>query len=81
MGAQSQITWMTLSGLSLLFVGGFVLWVYGAQKVHLIANADVLEDAPLRRVHTHLVHWFLLYGGLACFAGTGCLLTAAMMVV
>ncbi len=81
MGTLSQITWMTLLGLSMLFVGGFVLWVYGAQRPRLSADAIAQEDEVVRKFHTHLAQWFLLYGAVTTFAGVGCLLTAAMMVI
>jgi hypothetical protein len=69
---------MTLWGLSLLFIGGFVLWVYGSQKARLPANdATHTGEAP----RSHLMQWFVLYGAVATFAGVGCLLTAAIMVI
>ena len=81
MGTLSQITWMTLLGLSMLFVGGFVLWVYGAQRPRLSTDALAHEGEVAHKFHTHLVQWFLLYGAVITFAGVGCLLTAAMMVL
>jgi hypothetical protein len=77
----SQITWMTLWGLSLLFVGGFVLWVYGAQKQPPTTDVFIQQGDVSRRFHAHLVRWFLLYGSLAIFAGIGCLLTAIVLML
>ncbi|MDR3425221.1 MAG: hypothetical protein P4M13_09175 [Alphaproteobacteria bacterium] len=77
MSMLSQTVWITLLGVSLLFVGGHVLWVYGAQKEGSkipLPEAGSKADAPL-------VQWFFLYGAVASFAGIGCLLTAAMMIL
>jgi len=81
MATASEITWLTLLGLSLLFVGGFVLWVYGAQPEREAILTDNLEVKNVRTLHMHLVQWFLLYGAAATFAGVGCLLTATMIIL
>lgn len=80
MHTLSQVTWLTLWGLSLLFVGGFVLWVYGSQKENPAADVFVSQSAPSPYLHARLVRWFLVYGGLAVFTGIGLLLTAAMFL-
>ncbi len=80
MSTNVEITWMTLVGLSLLFVGGFVLWVYGTQTAHNAALISGNEGDGSRQLRTVFVKWFLLYGGAATFAGIGCLLTVAAMV-
>jgi len=81
MVSHSDVTWVTLLGLSLLFVGGFVLWVYSAQPPQQVANSNGPEAEAARKLHTHFVQWFLLYGGAAAFAGAGCLLTALVGVL
>jgi len=81
MGTSVEVTWLTLLGLSLLFVGGFVLWVYGMQPMRLpSATAEPEAEAP-RNLHAHFVQWFLLYGAAAGFAGIGCLLTATVLIL
>jgi hypothetical protein len=77
----SLITWMTLLGLSLLFVGGFVLWVYGAQKQPPESDVFIQHGDVSRCFHGRLVRWFLLYGSLAIFGGIGCLLTAIVLTI
>jgi hypothetical protein len=77
----SQMTWMTLWGLSFLFVGGFVLWVYGTQKARLAADVFARQDNPSCHPQAHLVQWFFLYGVMAVFAGIGLLLTAAIALI
>jgi hypothetical protein len=81
MATLSQVTWMTLWGLSLLFVGGLVLWVYGTQKSQ--ADLDVFEPqtGKLPQYRKQLMRWFFLYGEIAVFAGAGLLLTAALFLV
>ena len=71
MSMVSQTLWVTLLGVSFLFVGGFVLWVYGSHK----------SPDSSKKSSAQLAQWFFLYGALVSFAGIGCLLTAAMMVM
>jgi hypothetical protein len=81
MHTLSQITWMTLWGLSFLFVGGFVLWVYGSQRENLASDESIPQGASSPYLHARIVRWFLIYGALAVFAGIGLLLTAAVFVI
>jgi len=81
MHTLSQVTWMTLWGLSLLFVGGFVLWVYGSQKENVTTDDFITPSKKTPFLHAHLVRWFLVYGGLAVFAGIGLLLTSAVLII
>ncbi len=80
MNANAEVTWLTLLGLSLLFVGGFVLWVYKGESPRDI-TASGPEAEATQKLNNGFVQWFLLYGGAASFAGIGCLLTAAMLVL
>ncbi|MFA5040362.1 MAG: hypothetical protein WC464_01845 [Bdellovibrionales bacterium] len=77
----SQMTWMTIWGLSFLFVGGFVLWVYGAQKSFFNQGIIKSQDGQSLLPHQQLVPWFVLYGKMAIFAGAGLLLTAAVALI
>jgi hypothetical protein len=77
----SEVTWATVLGLSLLFVGGFVLWVYGMEKAPASSGVLAQQDDVSRRFHAHLVRWFFLYGVLAVLTGVGFLLTAAVLVL
>lgn len=76
-----QATWMTVIGLSLLFVGGFVLWVYGAQNAHDTMLSEGAEIDSAKKLRTQLAQWFFLYGLVAVFFGAGCLVTAAVMII
>jgi hypothetical protein len=71
---------MTLWGLSFLFIGGCVLWVYGAQRALFVLNF-AQQDEVARRFHTHLVHWYLLYGAAATFVGVALLLSVTVMII
>jgi hypothetical protein len=75
-----QATWLTLLGLSLVFVGGFVLWVYGAQKPRRAVEVGGPEAKATQEFHAHLVQWFFLYGIVAVISGVGCLMVAATMI-
>ncbi|MFA4994511.1 MAG: hypothetical protein WC521_04315 [Bdellovibrionales bacterium] len=77
----SQVTWMTLWGLSLLFVGGFVLWVYGTQRERPVWDLSSPENEGAPYLRSYLVRWFLVYGGMAVFAGIGLLLTTAVLIL
>jgi hypothetical protein len=85
MATNSEVVWLTILGLSFLFIGGFVLWVYGTyspQNVTLhSAKVTGPEAEATRKLHSHFVQWFLLYGGAAVFAGIGFLLTATMLIL
>ena len=77
---STLIVWFTLFGGSLLAVGGFVLWVYGTGKDLSIPEWEKPSDEVTQKF-VKLVSWFLLYGGLALFAGLGILITAIVMMV
>ena len=77
---STMIVWFTLLGGSLLAVGGFVLWVYGTGKELSIPEWEKPSD-EIARKFAKLVHWFLLYGGLAVFAGIGLLITSMTMII
>jgi hypothetical protein len=82
MQTHNQVLWMTLFGLSLLFVGGFVLWVYGSKRrTQTVIDMTGPEAEAARKLHGDFVQWFLLYGGAAMFTGIGCLLTALMIIL
>ena len=81
MATNLEITWMTLLGVSLLFVGGFVLWVYGTHTTRDMTESSGKEREAARKLDSHFVQWFLLYGGATVFAGIGCLLTATMLIL
>jgi hypothetical protein len=78
---NAEITWLTLLGLSFLFVGGFVLWVYSGEAPRRASLVSGPEAKAAQKLQGGFAQWFLLYGGATCFAGVGCLLTAAMLVL
>jgi hypothetical protein len=77
----SQVTWMTLWGLSLLFVGGLVLWVYGTQKARSDSDAFAPQTGKLPQYRKQLMQWLFLYGGITVFVGAGLLLTTALALI
>ncbi|MDR3451001.1 MAG: hypothetical protein P4M15_14885 [Alphaproteobacteria bacterium] len=75
-----KLTWLLLLGLSLIFVGGFVLWVYGAQTRKPV-EIDGPERDATRQFHAHLVKWFFLYGVFAVISGLICLMIVAPLML
>jgi len=65
--------WSVILGLSLMSVGGLVLWAYGARRVrHAIAAAGPEAEAT-RNFHAHLVRWFFIYGMFVIVLGAALL--------
>lgn len=68
------IVWIVLIGLSLVIVGGLMLWAYG---LHRRLQDDELptiagpEATATRAFHTRLVSWFFWYGLIAVLIGLG----------
>ena len=77
---STLIVWFTLFGGSMLTVGCLVLWVYGTGKDLSIPEWEKPSD-DITHKFMKLVNWFLLYGGLAFFAGLGTLITTIAMMV
>ncbi len=75
------MTWTVLIGLSFLFVGGFVLWVYGTHTPHRAGDVAGQEAEATRKFHHHLVQWFFLYGVGAVIIGAICLVAAAIAMI
>ena len=72
-------TWSTIIGLALMFIGGLVLWAYGARQSSSIAKfAETgVEAEATRRFHQRLARWFFTYGCLIITAGLAMLLWSA----
>ncbi len=72
-------TWGTIIGLSLMLVGGLVMWAYGGRRA-LAASKFVevgLESEATRRFHQFLARWFFTYGSMVITLGLALLLWAA----
>ncbi len=75
--AFSDITaWSVILGLSLMSVGGFVLWAYGARMPRHAVLATGPEAEATRNFHLNLVRWFFVYGILVVAAGAALLFWA-----
>ncbi len=77
----SHVTWMTLWGLSFLFVGGGILWIYGGTDRPLGPSRAEPQTERALLFFRQPVEWFLLYGRAAVFIGAGLLLTAAVSLI
>jgi hypothetical protein len=72
-------SWSMIIGLALMFVGGLVLWAYGARRASTIGKlAETgIESEATRQFHQRLSRWFFIYGGLIITLGLALLLWAA----
>jgi hypothetical protein len=65
-------TWGTISGLALMFVGGLVLWAYGARRRSWVGG-EMAEVGPETEAahyfHQRLTQWFLVYGSVIVIVG------------
>lgn len=64
--------WSVIAGLSLMLVGGLVLWAYSTRPSTTIA-AGGLEAEATHRFHRRLTRWFFVYGVLVIAAGAALL--------
>jgi len=75
-------TWSTIIGLSLMLVGGLVLWAYGGRRPAALAKIGEAgpEAEATRRFHQRLARWFFIYGSLIITLGLALLFWAASNV-
>ena len=76
-------TWSVIIGLSLMLVGGLVLWAYGGRRQS--ALRPIAESGPeaeaTRQFHGRLSRWFFIYGSLVVTLGLALLFWAAASVL
>ena len=71
-------TWSVIIGLSLMLVGGLVLWAYGARRASTLSklvDMGVEAEATLQ-FHQRLSRWFFFYGSLIITLGVAILFWA-----
>jgi multisubunit Na+/H+ antiporter MnhC subunit len=73
--------WRVILGLSLMSVGGLVLWAYGARRTGSVVASLGPEAEATRNFHLNLVRWFFIYGVLVIAAGTLLLLWAGSVFI
>jgi hypothetical protein len=61
--------WCVILGLSLMSVGGLVLWAYGTRRAGDVAVAKGPEAKATRDFHSRLVRWFFVYGVTVIIGG------------
>lgn len=75
--AFSDLTaWRVILGLSLMSVGGLVLWAYGSHRARNLVSVTGPEAEATRNFHLNLTRWFFIYGIIVVIAGAGLLLWA-----
>lgn len=80
--AFSDLTaWRVILGLSLMSVGGLVLWAYGARHTGHVINIIGPEAEATRNFHLNLTRWFFIYGIIVIASGAGLLLWAGSVFI
>jgi hypothetical protein len=74
MAFSEIVAWSVVVGLSLLSVGGLVLWAYGTRNNQNFQASLGMEAEATRHFHLHLVRWFFIYGISVMIVGAGLLL-------
>jgi hypothetical protein len=70
MGVSVLAAWSVIAGLSLMLVGGLVLWAYGArQRAVVVAPEGGPEAEATQHFHTRLSRWFFMYGVMVTLVG------------
>ena len=69
--------WGVIVSLSLMLIGGLVLWAYSARAVSGQIAAAGPEAEATRRFHQQLARWFFVYGIAMILGGLGLLFWAA----
>lgn len=73
--------WRIILGLSLMCVGGLVLWAYGMRRKETVIAVGGPEAEATRNFHHHLSRWFLLYGLLISLIGGALLVWAGSVFI
>jgi hypothetical protein len=69
--------WGIIVSLSLMLVGGLVLWAYSARVPYGQLSASGLEAEATKRFHLQLARWFFIYGVAMVIGGLGLLCWSA----
>ena len=73
--------WSVIASLSLMLVGGLVLWAYGARVPQGELSATGPEAEATKRFHRRLARWFFIYGIAMVIGGTALLFWAGAYFV
>jgi hypothetical protein len=74
--------WSILFGLSLMLIGGLMLWAYSLHRPPLEdLQLKGPESDSARRFHSHLSRWFFLYGVVVTTLGLIFLLSAGSVFI
>jgi hypothetical protein len=77
-GIYDKAAWSVILSLSLILVGGLVLWAYGARQKSTAALKLTGPEADSAQLfHAQLARWFFLYGVGVIAIGIALLLWAA----
>jgi len=68
--------WGVIASLSLMLVGGLVLWAYGERAPQGEVGVTGPETEATRRFHHRLARWFFIYGIAMVSGGVGLLFWA-----
>ncbi len=77
--------WDLIIGLSLMIVGGLMLWTYSARRRQrgegIVLSASGPEAEATQRFHVRLARWFHLYGVGLTLVGAVMLLKASFVLL
>ena len=76
MTVYQMAAWNVVAGLSLMMVGGLVLWAYGARPRAGVALIGGPEAEATREFHAKLARWFFVYGVFVITTGAALLFWA-----
>ena len=65
--------WSVIAALSLMLVGGMVLWAYGARSLRKSLTTSGPEAEATQLFHVQLSRWFFIYGIAMIICGAGLL--------
>jgi hypothetical protein len=81
MNIYELAVWGVILGLSLMMVGGLMLWAYGARRRRRAPSGFSGPEAESARYfHLQLARWFFLYGVTIIIAGIGLILWASSIL-
>lgn len=77
MSIYNLAAWNVVLGLSLMFIGGLVLWAYGARHTATTPLTEGPEVDSAKLFHSRLTRWFFTYGVTIIAIGAALLLRAS----
>jgi hypothetical protein len=82
MSILDRAAWSLILGLSLMIVGGLMLWAYGSRRrSSMPPNFTGPEAESARYFHHELANWFFFYGVATIIIGVALILWASSVLL